>query len=132
MWPNPEETADLVTVTEEILNGKFHFLCSEVITTYYISGTQPWTFQRRWGFLQSDSRDNTKNLIFFIFIMVPLKNHIYIYFFFGKQIGYEEFKKYIHSDTNVNIMIWKSNYFGGCERFLHRTKNEVFHQGFLQ
>ena len=28
MWPNPQETADLVTFTEEIYNGKFHFLCS--------------------------------------------------------------------------------------------------------
>ena len=25
MWENPQETADLVTFTEEILNGKFHF-----------------------------------------------------------------------------------------------------------
>ena len=31
MWPNPEETADLVTFTEEILNGKLHFLCSVMI-----------------------------------------------------------------------------------------------------
>ena len=29
MWLNPLETADLVTFAEEILNGKFHFLCSE-------------------------------------------------------------------------------------------------------
>ena len=29
MWPNPQETADLVTFTEEILNGKLHFLCSD-------------------------------------------------------------------------------------------------------
>ena len=28
MWPNPQETADLVTFTEEIPNGKLHFLCS--------------------------------------------------------------------------------------------------------
>ena len=28
MWPNREETADLVTFTEEILNGKLHFLCN--------------------------------------------------------------------------------------------------------
>ena len=28
MWPNPLETADLVTFTEEILNGKLQFLCS--------------------------------------------------------------------------------------------------------
>ena len=25
---NPQETTDLVTVTEELLNGKLHFLCS--------------------------------------------------------------------------------------------------------
>ena len=28
MWPNPQETAELVTFTEEILNGKVYFLCS--------------------------------------------------------------------------------------------------------
>ena len=28
MWPNPELPADLVTLTEEILNGKLHFLCN--------------------------------------------------------------------------------------------------------
>ena len=28
MWPNPQGTADLVTFTEEIVNGKLHFLCS--------------------------------------------------------------------------------------------------------
>ena len=29
MWPNPQETVDLVTFTEELLNEKLHFLCSE-------------------------------------------------------------------------------------------------------
>ena len=29
MWPNPQFPADLVTFTEEILNGIFHFLCSD-------------------------------------------------------------------------------------------------------
>ena len=28
MLPNPQKTADLVTFTEDILNGKLHFLCS--------------------------------------------------------------------------------------------------------
>ena len=28
MWPNPRETADLVTFTEEILNEKLYFLFS--------------------------------------------------------------------------------------------------------
>ena len=30
MWPNPQETAYLVTFIEEILNGKLHFLCSVI------------------------------------------------------------------------------------------------------
>ena len=25
MWPNPQESADMVAFTEEILNGKLHF-----------------------------------------------------------------------------------------------------------
>ena len=29
MSPNPQVPADMVTFTEEILNGKLHFLCSE-------------------------------------------------------------------------------------------------------
>ena len=29
MWSNPQETADLVIFTEEIFNGKLHFLYSE-------------------------------------------------------------------------------------------------------
>ena len=29
MWPNPQKTADLVTYTEEILNGKLPFLYSD-------------------------------------------------------------------------------------------------------
>ena len=29
MWPNPPFLADVVTFTEEILDGKVHFLCSD-------------------------------------------------------------------------------------------------------
>ena len=29
MLPNPQETADLITFTEEVLNEKLHFLCSD-------------------------------------------------------------------------------------------------------
>ena len=31
MRPNPQETANLVTFTEEILNGKLRFLCMDCI-----------------------------------------------------------------------------------------------------
>ena len=30
MWPNPQESAELVTFTEEILNEKLQFLRSDV------------------------------------------------------------------------------------------------------
>ena len=33
MWPNLQIPADLVTFAEEILNGKFHFLCSDTPTS---------------------------------------------------------------------------------------------------
>ena len=31
MWSNPQETANLVTFTKGILNGKLNFLCSDII-----------------------------------------------------------------------------------------------------
>ena len=36
MWPNLQFTADLVSFTEEILNGKLHFLCSALDYEYPI------------------------------------------------------------------------------------------------
>ena len=35
MLTNPQETADLVTFTEEILNGNLHFLCSVIYLFKY-------------------------------------------------------------------------------------------------
>ena len=35
MWLNPEFPADLVTFTEEIFNGKLHFLCSDSTEHYF-------------------------------------------------------------------------------------------------
>ena len=37
MRPNPQETADLLTFTEEILNGKLHFLCCVFFSIFMIS-----------------------------------------------------------------------------------------------
>ena len=35
MLPDPQETANLVTFTEEILNGKLHFLCSVTTSSFF-------------------------------------------------------------------------------------------------
>ena len=37
MWSNPQILADLVTFTEEILNGKLHFLCSVIFFFSFLS-----------------------------------------------------------------------------------------------
>ena len=47
MWPNQQFPADLVTLTEEILNGKLHFLCGagkEFLTHFMpvVSFYTPW------------------------------------------------------------------------------------------
>ena len=34
MWSNPQKTADLATFTKETLNGKLHFLWSELISDF--------------------------------------------------------------------------------------------------
>ena len=54
MWPNPMETADLVTSTEEVFNGKLHFLRSvqaerrrwDSFSTYWEVTPAPMDFSR--------------------------------------------------------------------------------------
>ena len=40
MWPNPQETPDLVTFTGEILNGKLRFLYNAIYNKNYGSTTR--------------------------------------------------------------------------------------------
>ena len=47
MWPNPQETTDLVTITEEILNEKLHFLCSDIYDGMTI--VKSAASQKTWG-----------------------------------------------------------------------------------
>ena len=35
MWPNPQHPADLVTFTEEVLNGEFQFVFSRAYAPYW-------------------------------------------------------------------------------------------------
>ena len=55
MRPNPQFPADMVTLTEEILNGKLHFLCS-VNIKFGITAE----IQRRWN--KKDRNNNWKQL----------------------------------------------------------------------
>ena len=42
MWPNRQETAYLVIITEEIQNGKLHFLCSDIFFSFRWSKKMGW------------------------------------------------------------------------------------------
>ena len=53
MWPNPLETADMVTFTEEILNGKLHFCKVRSTERYFEILFQSETYSERcWLFPQ--------------------------------------------------------------------------------
>ena len=45
MWPNPQFPANLVTLTEEILNGKLDFLCSET-AGQCVKSVQSYSYNR--------------------------------------------------------------------------------------
>ena len=53
MWPNPQDTADLVAFTGEILDGKLHFLCSDIDDWTYVR--RKWTVENCDFFLQKGS-----------------------------------------------------------------------------
>ena len=59
MWPNRQIPVDLVTFTEEILNGKLHFLCSVDRENLHI-------FRKTWGV----SKKISENLWVMIIIKV--------------------------------------------------------------
>ena len=44
MWPNPQFSADLLTFAEEILNGKFRFLCVQLPL---FLGKMQWSTKKR-------------------------------------------------------------------------------------
>ena len=37
MWPNPQETEDLITFTEQILNWKLFFVCSAGFQSFNVA-----------------------------------------------------------------------------------------------
>ena len=49
MWPNPQFPADLVTFTEEILNGELHILCSFTSKIGNILSETLWTYGSKYS-----------------------------------------------------------------------------------
>ena len=66
MRPHPQETAYLVTFTEEILNGKLHFLRSEISErdSWYIPSWELYVPSQQWK-----KQKNVRNLLTKLTIM---------------------------------------------------------------
>ena len=60
MWSNPQISADLVTFTEEIFNGKLHFLCSVSLKSFgNSSGNSYSKFAIRFSWDESKELSNS-------------------------------------------------------------------------
>ena len=60
MWPNPQLAASLVTFTEEIVNGKLHFLCSVLKITAAL-------VHIRWGIIDKSKNRKMRDKNFAMF-----------------------------------------------------------------
>ena len=103
MWPNPQETVDLVTSTEEILNGKF---CTVKISFFYLN-------------LPNLHNWFTKNLIFV--------GNIYLQHTKTENFNIEHYRDFWKSII-INIKYQKSGNFITCV-FITKTDNKLMEYG---
>ena len=84
MWPSAQFPADLVTFTEEILNGKLYFLCSacdeNIIVVLYRKIVQPnirLTFQQySFSLTELNRNSHSKNAVFKNFAISPILKNV--------------------------------------------------------
>ena len=92
MWPNPQETADLVTFPEEFLNGKLHFSV-------------------QWKSLKvSESQRSVKTSLAFTAENIVISPDFMVWKFRGKAQfpqSFERFEKKASKINNVNDILSK-------------------------
>ena len=74
MWPNPQEAADFVTFTEEILNGKLHILSSVTIYVFSFLELRFWFtvyFSKSWY------QQFANTLVIFFYFIFELGDFVY-------------------------------------------------------
>ena len=106
MWPNAWKTADLVIFSEEILNGKLHFLCSVKIKVLLKSSN----FVRHFFLIINQIINNYTSLISYYYGVSWLSLFLgYLQEFpFGCICIYNQ-KTQAHSFC-LNVINWKKNY----------------------
>ena len=80
MRSNPQETADLVTFSEEILNGKLHFLCSvskSSVSREFILSDQGFDAMRKssWSLHIAFGKSWT------LFLILNFNKNLFLYYF---------------------------------------------------
>ena len=95
MWPNPQFPTDLVTFTEETLNGKLHFLCSE---SFYRMPENLWKLCISTKFRHQDIRWNFGILRSVIIGKIVTRYLHFIHSFFDKP----HFNKQHQTGINKN------------------------------
>ena len=65
MWPNLQETADLVTFTKDIFNGKLHFFVQWHYkwSSWFLTGFYKWNTVLEWVKLLKATFDTTFPLL---------------------------------------------------------------------
>ena len=121
MWPNPQETADLVTFTEKILYGKLHFLCSAWHKLYIhkMFRGDPRCFTCYVRTIYNIWPDNCQKYQFYaVLISIPLKHAKA----FTLKCTYDNFLKFMTLKTasSGNRMIWQVSMW--CKKFLRYYK----------
>ena len=106
MWPNPQETADFVTFTEEILNGKLHFLCSSFNSLLFMVLNFSCLFTSNFFCLPLLNKNYTRYIVFLPTTILYVLLFIIIVISFGCEffhfdIGIYAFAKRLsHSGTS--------------------------------
>ena len=122
MWPNPQETANSVTFTEEILNGKLQYLCSacwyihlslNIISTYLVLVL---LFKDHWGLVHELLVCSLK---IERYLFRDKSSWIFIYFVLSRLVFANQFcstsnpyvyvrvqlieKVYLYDDCNIDV-----------------------------
>ena len=110
MWPDPQETADVVTFTEGILNGKLHFLCSASCVLFLPLSSQKVTnidVMRPFFIFRSDHSPVTQSLIF---ILLNIKTTVVYFRLIFKFTAWKVFKCRVLSGPYFPIFIYLPPY----------------------
>ena len=99
MWPNPQFPTDLVTFTEEILNGNLHFLCSVIhVPLLWEIVTNTGTFLTNIYLFKVNNRNTRKMCELCLKLTIKHQNDVHL-----------KISRYSQENTSVGAF-WKKSF----------------------